>query len=359
MIATTTLTGNHLLINNKGEKVTEQIRRALVTGGCGFIGSNIVHRLVNDGWKVDVVDDMSEGRLENLDGIKFRVVLDTLLPSYEAISDSLSDKSLLVIQGDIESPYVRERISRGCYDVVFHLAANPRVQYSVENPAATTDVNCTRSLSIIESILKSTCPTRLVFSSTCAVYGDVDDLPTSEATRKEPLSPYGLQKSYVEDYIKIAARLHGLDGVSLRYFNVYGPRQYGDSAYATAITSWCSRVNDSQPLRSDGDGEQTRDLVFVEDVVHANILAATSKMKFDGEKYNIGSGESISNNNILKLFKEKFDNIEVVNAPSRPGDVKHTLADISLAKRDLGYFPQTPFEKGLQMTWDWWGFNQK
>jgi nucleoside-diphosphate-sugar epimerase len=108
MIATTTLTGNHLLTNNKGEKVSEQIRRALVTGGCGFIGSNIVHRLVNDGWKVDVVDDMSEGRLENLDGIKFRVVLDTLLPSYEAISDSLSDKSLLVIQGDIESPYVRE-----------------------------------------------------------------------------------------------------------------------------------------------------------------------------------------------------------------------------------------------------------
>lgn len=335
--------------------------RALVTGGCGFIGSNICHKLMELGWRVDVVDDMSAGNLENLfsPSFKVRTILGPLLSSYEENGEFYRDDStLLVVEADMENRLILNRISRGYYDVVFHLAANPRVGYSVEHPAQTTDINCTRSLSLIEAVTKSTCHTRFVFSSTCAVYGDVDrySFPTSEQELKAPLSPYGLQKLFVEDYIRMASDLHGLDGVSLRYFNVYGPRQDSDSAYATAITSWCSKVKNSQPLRSDGDGNQTRDLVYVDDVVNANILAATSKKKLDGQCYNIGSGVSISNNAILDLFKKKFGNIEVVHAPARAGDVKHTLANIKRANSELGYKPETQFEEGLNTTWKWWGF---
>lgn len=336
--------------------------RALVTGGCGFIGSNLCHKLMELGWKVDVVDDMSAGNLENLfsPSFKVRTILGPLLSSYEREGEFYRDDStLLVVESDMENPGILSRISRGYYDVVFHLAANPRVGYSVEHPAQTTDINCTRSLSLIEAVIKSTCHTRFVFSSTCAVYGDVDEysLPTSEQELKAPLSPYGLQKSFVEDYISMASDLHGLDGVSLRYFNVYGPRQDSDSAYATAITSWCSKVKSGQPLRSDGDGKQTRDLVYVDDVVNANILAATSKKKLSGRCYNVGSGVSISNNTILELFKKKFGTIEVIHAPARPGDVKHTLANIKRANSELGYEPETQFEEGLNLTWKWWGFD--
>jgi nucleoside-diphosphate-sugar epimerase len=335
--------------------------RALVTGGCGFIGSNICHKLMELGWKVDVVDDMSAGNLENLFSplFKVRTILGPLLSSYEREGEFYRDDStLLVVEADMENPGILSRISRGYYDVVFHLAANPRVGYSVDHPAQTTDINCTRSLSLIEAVVKSTCHTRFVFSSTCAVYGNADQysLPTQEWELKIPLSPYGLQKSFVEDYISMAATLHGLDGVSLRYFNVYGPRQDSDSAYATAITSWCSKVKSGQPLRSDGDGEQTRDLVYVDDVVNANILAATSKRNLEGRCYNVGSGVSISNNAILDLFKKKFGNVEVTHAPARPGDVRHTLANIKRANSELGYEPGTRFEEGLGLTWKWWGF---
>ena len=332
-------------------------KRALVTGGCGFIGSNIVHELMQWNWTVDVVDDMSSGRLEFLEGLKFRTVLSGLLPQWERDHEPIRQPgSLLVIEADIEDSRVLDRVSAGKYDVVFHLAANPRVEFSVKHPAITTDVNCTRTLSLIESVCRSPIPTRFVFSSTCAVYGDAETLPTNETSPKAPLSPYGLQKSYVEDYISMASRLHGLDGVSLRYFNVYGPRQAADSAYATAITAWCQRTLEGAPLRSDGDGEQTRDLVYVGDVVRANILAATRMKPFTGERFNIGSGKRISNNGVLALFKEKFSGVEVRHAPPRPGDVRHTLADISAAAEGLGYVPRCTFEEGLAATWKWWGF---
>jgi UDP-glucose 4-epimerase len=332
-------------------------KRALVTGGAGFIGSNLVHELMKWDWTVDVVDDMSNGRLEFLDGLKFRTILAALVPQWERDHEpARAEGSLVVIEADIEDPRVLARVAAGKYDVVFHLAANPRVEYSVQCPAATTDINCTRSLSLIEAVQSSKSPVRFVFSSTCAVYGDAEELPTSEASPKAPLSPYGLQKGYVEDYISMAARLHGLDGVSLRYFNVYGPRQTADSAYATAITAWCQRTQEGAPLRSDGDGEQTRDLVFVHDVVRANILAATREEPFTGERFNIGSGRSVSNNQILARFHDKFSGLEVKHAPPRPGDVRHTRADLTAAKDGLGYVPRWSFDDGLAATWQWWGF---
>lgn len=329
-------------------------KRALVTGGSGFIGSNLVHELVRFGWTVDVVDDMSNGRIEFLDGVNIRVVPGFLLEQYEEKYESSRESQVLVVEADMENPGILKRISCGKYDTVFHLAANPRVEYTVQHPAATTDVNCTRTLTLLEAVQASPTPVRFVFSSTCAVYGDAESHPTDETAEKDPLSPYGLQKSYVEDYIKIACRLHGLDAVCLRYFNVYGPRQVADSAYATAVTAWCGRVKEGKPLRSDGDGEQSRDMVYVGDVVRANVLAADRKEKFEGERINIGSGQRYTNNNILAMFKERFPGIEVVNASPRLGDVRHTLADITLARELLAYVPQVNFLTGLKRTWGWW-----
>ena len=157
-------------------------------------------------------------------------------------------------------------------------------------------------------------------------YGEPWSLPTVEAHGKNPNSPYALQKLCVEEYARLYSKVYGLDIACLRYFNVYGPNQFGDSPYSTAIVSWCDKVKKGLPLRSDGDGTQTRDMVFVEDVADANILAATREEKFSGACFNIGTGKSYSNNEILAIFKEKFSNIEIVNAPSRAGDVKHTLA---------------------------------
>jgi UDP-glucose 4-epimerase len=330
--------------------------KALVTGGCGFIGSNLVRRLVSHGHKVDVLDDLSTGDVSNLDGLKLRNLMGPLVSQYEETHESSRDKdTVLVIQGDIEDPSAISRIKRGFYDVIFHLAANPRVEYSVHNPAATTDVNCTRSLTLFEAVRDSSSKVRIVFASSAAVYGDPSQIPTPESCDLNPLSPYGIQKMYVEQYAKVAAELHGLDVVCLRYFNVYGPGQGGDSPYSTAISAWCNAISKGRPLRSDGDGEQSRDMVFVGDVVRANILAGLREEKFQGEVINIGTGTNLSNNEILKMFQSRFPNIEVVNAPQRKGDVRKTMANVSLAKRLLGFKASVDIHSGLDQTWKWWG----
>ena len=330
-------------------------KRVLVTGGCGFIGSNLVHKLVESGWLVDVVDDMSNGTLDNLDGLTFKVVLGFMIQQYElGYENNRKRETVLVIQDDFESKNVLRRVVEGKYDRVFHLAANPRVSYSVEHPAKTTDVNVTRTMSLIESINKAPNKPRLIFSSTSAVYGETTELPTPETCSKNPQSPYGLQKLMVEEFLRMSHRLYGTDSVCLRYANVYGPRQLGNSPYSTAISAWCNRVADNESLRSDGDGEQTRDMVYVNDVVRANILAATREESFIGDVFNVGTGTYVSNNEILKMFREKFSNIRVTNAPLRTGDVRSTQLDVRKAKRELDYTALTTLENGLQETWNCW-----
>jgi UDP-glucose 4-epimerase len=189
------------------------------------------------------------------------------------------------------------------------------------------------------------------------VYGDAARIPTVEYDECVPLSPYGLQKWMVEKFLKMSSTLYGTDTVSLRYFNVYGPNQFGDSPYSTAVSAWCNCVKESKPLRSDGDGEQTRDLVYVEDVVRANMLAAARVEKFTGEVFNIGTGQSVSNNYILSHFRERFHNLEVKKAPARPGDIRDTQADNRFAEELLGWIPQVSFEEGLERTWEWWDLN--
>jgi UDP-glucose 4-epimerase len=331
-----------------------------VTGGAGFIGSNLVRGLVADGWTVDVVDNMSTGHRANLDGLNVRTVPHFLLSQYnEKYSATRSHDTVLLIEADFQDEGVLERVAGGKYSTVFHLAAIPSITLSVERPNYTNDVNCTRTLTLLEAVRQSPTPVRFIFSSTCAVYGNTDVIPTPEGTAKCPASPYGLQKSFIEDYIKMACKTRGIDALSLRYYNVYGPNQYsGTEAYATVVSAWCYNVSKGLRLRMDGDGEQTRDMVFVGDVVRANILAAERAGKFEGETLNIGSGQSYSNNGILSLFREKFPDVEVHNAPARVGDIRHSQSDITLAREVLGYEPQTNLRDGLLMTWEWWGIGK-
>ena len=331
--------------------------RALVTGGCGFIGSNLTHELVGMGWTVDVVDDMSNGSIEFLDGLSIKVVPGFMLTQYEERYESdRSPKTVLVIQDDIESKELLRRIEAGKYDRIFHLAANPRVVYTVEHPANTTDVNVTRTIRMLESVNKAPNKPRFIFSSTSSVYGTASVLPTPESCEKNPLSPYGLQKFVVEEFLRMSHHLYGTDSISLRYANVYGPRQLGNSPYSTAISAWCQKVHDGEALRFDGDGEQTRDMVYVGDVVRANVLAAKREEPFKGEAVNVGTGTRISNNAILTLFLQRFGDLKINHAPPRPGDARDTQLMVSKAKELLGYEPSVSLSEGLRTTWEWWGF---
>jgi UDP-glucose 4-epimerase len=332
-------------------------KRVLVTGGAGFIGSHVVRELVSHDYIIDVVDDMSNGSLDALEGVPFRVVPADLVKNFE-IKHPESQRaagSVLVIEGDFAHQEILNRSKSGLYDVIFHLAAMPRVGYSVEYPFESNDLNVTRTLALLDAIRGGN--TRFVFSSSSAIYGEIDQLPTTEFSPSNPQSPYGLQKRMIEDYLTLFGRLYQQKSVCLRYFNVYGPGQDGVSPYSTAVAAWCSALKGGRALRSDGDGYQTRDLVFVKDVARANRIAAESKHDFRGHAFNVGSGDSLSNNEVLDLLRLKFPTLEVQAAPARPGDVSDTLADVSIAKSVLEWEPQVRFEEGLKMTLTWWGLD--
>jgi len=333
----------------------------LITGGCGFIGSNLAKHLVKLGWTVDVVDNMSGGDIQSLVGEKIRHLPNgSFLPHfYQSIKEkniARNQEEILVIPDDLISDGVLLSIKNKQYDIVFHQAAVPRVSYSVENPGETTYENISKTVTLFEACADNV--DRVVWASSSSVYGGALNLPTVEEERGKiiPKSPYAWQKFAVEDYAKICADLYDLDIVCLRYFNVFGPGQLGDSPYATAVSAWCYATKNGLALRSDGDGEQTRDMCYIDNVVQANILAATASRPegFRGRCYNIACGGSVSNNEILELFSKRFD-ITIKHAHERPGDVKHTLADISRATSELGYDPKVLFWEGLNRTLEWWG----
>ena len=329
-------------------------KRALVTGGLGFIGSNLVLELIDSGYEVEIVDDMSNGHPEFLDGMLIRMIPAGMLQLYDKEPTKERVPRLLVITSDFADDAIFSRIMAKRYDVIFHLAANPRVEYSVNNPTETTETNVLKTVGLFEVAAKS--GTRVVFSSSASVYGDAIELPTQEKSDKVQNSPYGLQKYVGELFAEIMAKLHGLDAVCLRYFNVYGPRQYGGSPYATAVCAWCDKVKRGESLRSDGDGTQTRDLVYVSDVARANIAAAEYDGQWHGEALNVAYGRAYSNLEILNMFKNKFSGLTVKSAPWRPGDVMHTLADVTLISDVLGFNTHIDLEEGLKRTWEWWGF---
>ena len=331
---------------------------ALVTGGCGFIGSNLTRSLINDGWTVDIVDDMSNGHLELLEGINMRVIPVDLLDQFYENHQERDASAVHVIQGDFSHQLVLKNINSKKYDVVFHQAAIPRVLFSVENPSMTTDVNVAGTVKLFEACIDSV--KRVVFASSSSVYGGADILPTSENHSKDPKSPYAWQKSTIEDVATLFCNLYNIDIVCLRYFNVFGPGQYGDSPYSTAVSAWCHGISNGLPLRSDGDGTQSRDMCYIDNIVHANKLAATSDIEggFGGKRYNIACGDRTTNREILEYLTSKFDHAVVTHSPWRAGDVMHTQADITNASTDFGYEPLVRFWEGLDRTIDWWGLNE-
>jgi nucleoside-diphosphate-sugar epimerase len=329
----------------------------------------LAKKLVSEGWLVDVVDDMSNGSIDVFNDSKIRVLPNStfIQPYYNSltrsdgqpisspmIKNSRSKDTILVIEDDYAAPGICANIKNKRYDVIFHQAAIPRVSYSVENPSETTHNNILKTVMLFEACVDSV--DRVVWASSSSVYGGADTLPTPESERGKnlPKSPYAWQKFAIEDYAKICADLYDLDIVCLRYFNVFGPGQLGDSPYSTAVAAWCHATKNGLPLRSDGDGEQTRDMCYIDNTVHANILAANSTMKFRGRCYNVACGNRVSNNEILSFFRSNFD-IQVNHAPERPGDVKHTCADITRINEELGYKPLITFWEGLEETIDWWG----
>lgn len=223
------------------------------------------------------------------------------------------------------------------FDFVFHLAACPRVGYSVEHPSYTLKQNVLVTSTLLEWA-KDHGVKRVIFSSSSAVNGNGDGVPTS---------PYGLHKLMNEMECRLFSSLYGLDTVCLRYFNAYSEDQDYGGSYSTAICAWMEMIKQNKPLRMDGDGEQTRDLVHVDDIVQANILAMQSDKCFEGKAYNVGSGESVSMN-YIRDFINSIHNVEWNNVPARLGDVKHTLADISEIKKDLGFIPKVSIENGLK-----------
>ena len=232
------------------------MKRALVTGAAGFIGSNLVRRLLDEDWDVTGVDDLSSGNLDLIEGCK----------------------GLRLVVNDFACEAIVDAINRKEFDVVFHLAAIPRVSYSVEQPAETTLTNVAGTCALMEACRGNI--KRFVYSSSSSVYGGADVMPTPVTHPRDPKSPYAWQKSSIEDLLRIFGNLYNFDSVCLRYFNVFGPNQYGDSPYSTAISAWCHAIKNGATLRKDGTGDQSRDMCYVDNVVDVNVRAANHNGEF-------------------------------------------------------------------------------
>jgi nucleoside-diphosphate-sugar epimerase len=310
--------------------------RVLLTGCAGFIGSNLTKRCFTEGWDVTGVDDLSNGHREFLP-LGFRGDRD----GFWAI--------------DFASRAVLEAIENKRFDVVIHLAAVPRVSYSVEHPLETHDVNVTRTLKLLDACRGNV--KRFVFASSSSVYGGADHLPTHESYPKNPRSPYALQKSIIEGYCELYGELYGLDTACLRFFNVFGPNQLGDSPYATAVSAWLTATKQGKPMRSDGDGSQSRDMCYVDNVTGACVKAATCKHDLMARCFNVACGDRTTNAEILAYMTKRYPGSTFVDAPWRPGDVMHTQADVKRAEEEIGYVPLVRFWEGLDRTCDWYDQN--
>jgi UDP-glucose 4-epimerase len=299
----------------------------LVTGGAGFIGSNIVSGLLNAGYSVRVIDNFSTGKRENLEGF-------------------LNDIEL--IEGDIRSYHIVQEAVKGT-DIILHQAALPSVPRSIKDPITTNDVNISGTLNLLEAAIKSGVR-RFVYASSSSIYGDNPELPKHEEMIPNPLSPYAVSKLAAENYCRVFSRIYGLETIGLRYFNVFGLRQDPGSQYSAVIPRFIKSImNDKQPVIY-GDGEQSRDFTYVQNVVDANILAATKDVK-ESFIVNCACHERTTLNVLVKKINAIFNkNIEPVYAAERPGDVKHSFANISLAKKLLDYTPNIDFDRGLKLT---------
>ncbi len=303
--------------------------RIVITGGAGFIGSNLATELSKEKEsEVIIVDDLSTGRVSNLEKI---------------------NKNINLVRGSITDLQLLKGIFKDV-DYVFHQAAIPSVPRSIKDPIASNNANVNGTLNVLVAA-KDCNVKKVIYASSSSVYGDTPELPKREDMVPNPLSPYAVTKLLGEYYCKVFNEVYGLKTISLRYFNVYGPRQDPYSDYAAVIPRFINRVLENKPPVIYGDGEQTRDFTFVKDVVRANIQA----MKSDANGvYNIASGNRISINELANVIMKLMGrNLKPIHEAPREGDIRHSLGDISSAKKTLSYEPQYSVEEGLRRTIKW------
>src|SRR5467141_1080300 len=305
--------------------------RYLVTGGAGFIGSNTVDELVRRGESVVVLDDLSAGKEENLAEIRNKISF---------IKSSINDL---------------EAVRRAMHeaDYVLHLAARTSVPRSVKDPLETNRINIEGTLNVLVAARDAKVK-RIVFAASSSAYGETPTLPKVEKMEPQPISPYGVTKYVGELYAQTFGRCYGLENVSLRYFNIFGPRQDPSSPYSGVLAKFCTAFLDATQPVIFGDGAQTRDFTYVENAVQANLLACEAP-NVSGKVFNVGVGERISLNEVLReLGKITGKTLDAKYDPPRDGDIRDSQADISQAKEFLGYEPQVSFEEGLARTFEWY-----
>jgi nucleoside-diphosphate-sugar epimerase len=308
--------------------------RYLVTGGAGFIGSNTVDELVRRGHGVVVLDDLSSGKEDNLAEVRSKITF---------MKGSITDIEV------VQKAMVQA-------DYVIHLAARTSVPRSVKDPVDTNRINVDGTLNVLVAARDNKVK-RVVLAASSSAYGDTPTLPKSEDMQPLPISPYGVSKYVGELYAQTFGRCYGLENVSLRYFNIFGPRQDPDSPYSGVLSRFSTAFIDSTPPVVFGDGEQTRDFTYVDNAVQANILACEAPSA-SGRTFNIGTGHAVSLNQVLQMLqKASGKTLETKYETFREGDIRDSLADIRLAKEFLGYEPTVMFEGGLERTYAWYQSN--
>lgn len=305
--------------------------KALVTGGGGFIGSHLVEGLLARGWDVRVLDNFSTGHRENIKHLINQIDL---------------------LEGDVTN-LTTVRFAVRNIDVVFHQAALPSVARSVANPLESNEVNITGTLNILLAA-RDAGVKRVVYAASSSAYGNTPTLPKVESMMPMPLSPYAIAKYTGEMYARAFTQLYGLSTISLRYFNIFGPRQDPTTQYAGVIAKFCTCAIEGKPYPVFGDGEQSRDFTYVENVVNANLLAAEAKLE-DATLVNIACGERTSLNQLIAMLNELTNqNLPAQYGPERAGDVRHSLADVTRAGKLLGYEPMVDMREGLKRTLEWY-----
>jgi len=329
----------------------------LITGGLGFIGSHLVQELLKDANnRVWIVDDGTNAAWNPRKGridyeVQVRDLLVQLMGGYEVVNDD-RNPSLVCISGDCAHSNVLDRIRAGHFHAVFHLAADASVAKSIEEPLTTLERNVVKSLQIAKACAEGN--TRLIFSSSAAVYGHLDAaIPIQESVAMFPTNPYGLSKMTCENWFKAYKKLYGLDYVVLRYFNVYGPRQLGGSPYAGVIGNWIQALWYKKPLVVYGDGTQTRDFIYVGDVVHANISALREDLRF--RTFNICSEKRHSLNDIIDALREASAGTLQVKFEEARKEVKDSIGSNTRAAVALDWKPSVTFREGLNNTLLWRG----
>jgi UDP-glucose 4-epimerase len=304
--------------------------KALVTGGGGFIGSNLVRALLERGDDVRVLDNFSTGSRANLAGL---------------------DSDVQLVEGDLRS-YERVHAAVRGAEVVFHQGALPSVPRSVQDPLTTTAVNVEGTLNVLLAS-RDEGVRRIVNASSSSVYGNTGELPRVETQAPDPISPYAVAKLAAERFCTSFSRVYGMEIVSLRYFNVFGPRQDPSSQYAAVVPRFISAIADGEPVTIHGDGEQSRDFTFVDNVVAANLLASDAA-KIGGEILNVATGASVTVNALADAIGALLDRpVEKTYEPAREADVRASWANVAEAERLLGYEPQVDFAAGLHKTADY------